>query len=53
MAREALATLGRQASLVAGRWNRLATLAMERLLPRRVAIETRGRSTRAMFRGPR
>jgi len=53
VAREALATLGRGPSLVAGRWNRLATLAMERVLPRRVAIETLGRTTRAMFRGPR
>lgn len=53
VAREALASLGRGPSMIAGRWNRLATLAMEKLLPRRTAIETLGRSTRAMFRARR
>jgi short-subunit dehydrogenase len=50
VAREALSALGRTPSLVAGRWNRLATFFLERVLPRRVAIETLGRSTRKIFR---
>jgi short-subunit dehydrogenase len=49
VAREALAMLGRTPSRVVGHWNRLATFAMERLLPRRLAIELLGRSTRALF----
>jgi hypothetical protein len=49
VAREALSRLGADPSRVVGRWNRLATLAMERLLPRRLAIEILGRSTRALF----
>jgi hypothetical protein len=51
--REALDALGRAPSIVVGRWNRLATLAMERLLPRRTAIEVLGRSTRSLFRARR
>jgi short-subunit dehydrogenase len=48
--REALAALGQTPSLVAGAINRAASFAMERLLPRRLAIELLGRSTRAVFR---
>lgn len=47
--REALASLGRAPSIVVGRSNRVASWIMERLLPRRVAIELLGRSTRAIF----
>ncbi len=50
VAREALDTLGKSPSMIAGFWNKLAYAALERLLPRRVAIETLGRSTRAVFR---
>lgn len=49
VAREALDSLGKSPSIIAGLWNKLAYAAMERLLPRRVAIETLGRSTRAVF----
>jgi short-subunit dehydrogenase len=47
---EALAALGHTPSIVAGRWNRLATGFMERLLPRKAVVEILGRSTRATFR---
>lgn len=50
VAREALDALGRTPSIVAGLWNKLASGAMERLFSRRFAIETLGRSTRAVFR---
>lgn len=50
VAREALDALGRGPSIVAGLWNKLASGAMERLFSRRFAIETLGRSTRAVFR---
>lgn len=50
VAREALAALGRRPSLVAGAINRAATFAMERLLPRKLAIEILGNSTRRVFR---
>jgi hypothetical protein len=46
---EALATLGRQPSGIAGRANRLASFVMTRLMPRKVAVETMGRTTRAMY----
>lgn len=50
VAREALDSLGKSPSIIAGLWNKLAYAAMERLLPRRVTIETLGRSTRAVFK---
>lgn len=46
---EALATLGRAPSGIAGRANRVATFVMSRLLPRRVAVRTMGKTTRAMY----
>jgi len=46
---EALATLGKQPSGIAGRANRLASFVMTRLMPRRLAVETMGRTTRAMY----
>ena len=46
---EALAMLGRQPSAIAGRANRLASFVMTRLMPRKVAVETMGRTTRAMY----
>jgi hypothetical protein len=49
LAREALDALGNSLSIIAGLWNKLAYAAMGRLLPRRVTIETLGRSTRAVF----
>jgi len=49
---EALALLGHAPSGIAGRANRLAAFFMTRILPRRVAIATMGRTTRAMYGGP-
>lgn len=46
---ETLARLGRAPSFVPGRVNRLASFLMQRLLPRRAAIATIGRTTRAMY----
>jgi short-subunit dehydrogenase len=46
---EALAALGKQPSGIAGRGNRLASFIMTRLMPRRFAVETMGRTTRAMY----
>jgi uncharacterized protein len=46
---EALAGLGRRPSVIPGLGNRLAALLMQRLLPRRVAVRTMGRATRAMY----
>lgn len=48
---ETLARLGRAPSFVPGRVNRLASFLMQRLLPRRVAVATIGRTTRAMYAG--
>ncbi|MGH2784007.1 MAG: SDR family NAD(P)-dependent oxidoreductase [Actinomycetota bacterium] len=50
VAREALAALGKQPSLVAGGWNRLAASVMHRVLPRKKAIEVMARSMRSMYR---
>jgi short-subunit dehydrogenase len=49
VASEALASLGRTPSAIAGRGNRLAGLLISRLLPRRLAIEIMGRNTRALY----
>jgi short-subunit dehydrogenase len=46
---EALACLGKTPSAIAGRGNRVASLLMHRLLPRRVAVEIMGRATRARY----
>jgi short-subunit dehydrogenase len=46
---EALAALGRTPSAVAGARNRLAGLVMARVMPRRLAVETIGKATRAMY----
>ena len=50
VAREALAALGKKPSLVAGGWNRIASSVMQRLLPRKRAIEVMTRSMRSMYR---
>jgi uncharacterized protein len=52
VAREALAALGKQPSLVAGGWNRLASSVMQRVLPRKKAIDIMARSMRSMYRDP-
>jgi len=49
VAAEALACLGKTPSAIAGRGNRLVSLLMHRLLPRRLSIEIMGRATRAMY----
>ena len=36
-------------SAIAGRGNRLASLLMHRLLPRRLAVEIMGRATRSLY----
>jgi short-subunit dehydrogenase len=46
---EALSALGRGPSAVAGRRNRLAQFVMARVLPRRSAVATIGKATRAMY----
>jgi len=46
---EALAKLGKGPSAIAGRANRLAGFLMSRLMPRRLAVETISRQTRAMY----
>jgi len=50
VAREALAALGKQPSIVAGGWNRLAASVMHRVLPRKKTIEIMARSMRSMYR---
>jgi len=49
VAAEALASLGRTPSAIAGRGNRIGSLLMHRLLPRRVAVEIMGRTARSMY----
>lgn len=46
---EALAALGRRPSIIPGRVNRLASLLLHRLLPRRLAITIMGKNTRSMY----
>lgn len=46
---EALAALGRGPTVVAGRSNRVAGLALSRVLPRRLAVRIMGRSTRTLY----
>ncbi len=50
VAREALAALGKQPSIVAGGWNRLASSVMQRVLPRKKAIDIMARSMGSMYR---
>lgn len=45
---EALAALGRRPSMIPGRVNRLAAFLLQRLLPRRTAIEVMGRASRSV-----
>jgi short-subunit dehydrogenase len=47
---EALAALGKRPSLIPGRTNRLLAGALGRILPRRRAIESLGRSMRSQYR---
>lgn len=49
VAAEALSRLGRTPSFVAGRANRVVSLLMARLLPRRQAVTTIGRATRRLY----
>jgi len=49
--RETLAALGRRPVVIPGRTNRLAAFLMERLLPRRAAVERVSAATRAMYPG--
>jgi short-subunit dehydrogenase len=49
VAAEALAALGRRPFVIPGRGNKLAAFAMQRLLPRRVAIGIMGRVLRGMY----
>ena len=49
--REALASLGKVPSIVAGRRNRLANVMTQRLMPRKAAIELMARSMRSMYPG--
>jgi uncharacterized protein len=46
---ETLAALGRQPSVIPGRFNRLAAFVMRRLLPRQTAIRLMGRTLRGMY----
>jgi hypothetical protein len=47
---ECFRNLGRKPSFITGRGNRLASLLMHRLLPRRIAINIMGATTRRMYR---
>ena len=49
---EALGALGRRPHRVAGRVNRIASFAMGRLLPRRVAVRLMGAAARRMYGAP-
>jgi hypothetical protein len=50
VAREALASLGRGPLMIPGRFNRIASQAMRRLLPRRLTIRIMGGQTRHLAR---
>jgi short-subunit dehydrogenase len=52
VAREALANLGRNPSMITGRQNRLSSFLMRRALPRRIAIRLMGQTMRAMYAAP-
>jgi len=49
VAAETLAALGRQPAIIPGRFNRLASFVMRRLLSRRAAIRLMGRTLRGMY----
>lgn len=49
VARETLAALGGRPVVIPGRWNRLAALALTRLLPSRAAVRLLSAQTRAMY----
>lgn len=46
---EALDALGKRPSLVAGRWNRAGGFLVQRILPRKTAVEFMARSMRALY----
>jgi short-subunit dehydrogenase len=48
VAREALAKLGREPSMIPGRFNRLASQLLRRVLPRRAAIRMMGAQTQKL-----
>jgi short-subunit dehydrogenase len=50
VANECLRKLGRQPSLITGRGNRLASFIMQKILPRKMAINIMGDTTRKMYR---
>lgn len=50
VAKECMKQLGRKPSFVPGRGNRLASFVMQNLLPRRMAINIMGNTTRKMYR---
>ena len=52
VAREALASLGREPLMIPGRFNRLASQLMRRLLPRRMTIRIMGGQTRHLTTKP-
>jgi short-subunit dehydrogenase len=47
--REALDALGTRPSLVAGRWNRVGGVLVQRILPRKTAVEFMARSMRSLY----
>jgi short-subunit dehydrogenase len=49
VAREALDALGKQPSIVAGNFNRAASVLLQRILPRKAAIGMMAKTTRAMY----
>ena len=50
VARECLAKLGKQPSFITGRANRVASFIMQKLMPRKMAINIMGDTTRKMYR---
>lgn len=49
--RQALGALGKTPTLIPGGFNRLASLLLHRLLPRRLAVQIMGKNTRALYGG--
>jgi short-subunit dehydrogenase len=50
VAKECLSKLGKQPSFITGRGNRIASFIMQKLLPRKMAINIMGDTTRKMYR---
>jgi short-subunit dehydrogenase len=50
VARECLKKLGKQPSFITGRGNRIASFIMQKILPRKMAINIMGDTTRKMYR---